>query len=91
MGDKNNIIEVGSGDTLVKTGHAIIKAIYAQPGDRTWVIRDGTSAAGTLVMTVVNDANNHFEAPYINHPVKNGIFVDNTVAGTGGTIVVVYE
>jgi len=91
MGDKNNISETDATDLLVKTGHGILKAIYVQPGDRTWIIRDGTSAAGTAVMTVVANANNHFEAPYINHPMNSGIFIDNTVAGASGTIVLVFE
>lgn len=91
MGDKNQIIEVTCSDTLVKTGHAVIKAIYAQPGDRAWIIRDGTTVAGAVVMTITANANNHFEAPYINHPVRDGLFIDNTTSGTTGTLVVVYE
>jgi len=46
MGDKNNIVEVECTDTTVKTGHGVIKAIYAQPGDRVWVVRDGISVGG---------------------------------------------
>jgi len=53
MGDKNNIAEVECTDTLVKSGHGIIKAIYAQPGDRVWVVRDGDSvAAATGTVTL---------------------------------------
>jgi hypothetical protein len=46
MGDKNNIVEVECTDTVAKTGHGVIKAIYAQPGDRVWVVRDGVSVGG---------------------------------------------
>ncbi len=54
MGDKNNIQEVEGVDKTVKIGHGIIKAIYvSRPGDRVWVIRDGTSsnqATGTVTV-----------------------------------------
>ncbi len=57
MGDKNNIQEVEGVDKTVKTGHAIIKAIYVtRPGDRVWVVRDGTSscqATGTVTFCTV--------------------------------------
>jgi len=91
MGDKNNIREAAGADVAVKTGHGIIKSIYATQGDRTWIVRDGTSAAGALVVTVSTTITSMYSAPYINHPVNTGIFIDNTVAGTVGTIVVIYE
>jgi ACT domain-containing protein len=49
-----------------------------------------TGGAGAKVMTVTGNANNHFSAPYINHPVNTGIFID-AVSGTTGTITVIYE
>ena len=92
MGDKNQIVAVTDTDTLAKTGHGIIKAIYETTGgDRTWVIRDGTTAGGTALFTITQGTNNRFEAPYINHPVRDGLFIDNTAAGTGGEILVVFE
>lgn len=57
MGDKNNIIEVTITDTIVKTGHGILKALYVTvAGDNTWIIRDGvssTAATGTFTLTCV--------------------------------------
>lgn len=93
MGDKNNVATALGADLLVKTGHGVIKAVYATSGDRTWVIRDGTSAAGAEVFTIVLNAlaNGPVLMPYINHPVADGIFIDNTAAGVTGQIIVVFE
>jgi len=91
MGDKNNIREAAGADVAVKTGHGIIKAIYATQGDRTWIIRDGTDATGELVATIATTITSTVSMPYVNHPVNTGIFIDNTVAGTVGTIQVIYE
>jgi len=91
MGDKNNLAEAAGSDLLVKTGHGIIKSIYATQGDRTWIIRDGTTAGGTALITVSTTITSMYSAPYVNHPVNGGIFIDNTVAGALGTIVVIYE
>jgi len=93
MGDKNNIVEVGMCDVLVKTGHSILKSIYtSQTGDRDWVIRNGVDACGTAVMTVdlVGATSGEISMPYINKPMNCGIFVD-IGAGTVGTIVIVFE
>ena len=93
MADKNNLVEVAGSDVLAKTGHGIIKAIYVNPTDRTWIIRDGTSVSGTALFTVGSAAaaNGPISMPYINHPCSDGIFVDNTTAGTVGTLVIVFE
>lgn len=94
MGDKNRTAEIAATDTLVKTGHGILKAVYTPSvGDRTWVIRDGTDATGTVILTVLQGAaaNGHFSAPYVNTPFATGLFVDNTAAGAAGTVLIIFE
>ena len=89
MGDKNNAVEVVGTDVLAKSGHAILKSIYVTTsGDRTYTIRDGTSAAGTAIFTMT--ANVAGSMPYINHPFRDGLFIDNT-GGTSGTLLVIFE
>jgi len=94
MGDKNNVAETcGATDLLVKTGHGIIKAIYmTQPGDNVWEVVDGTDGTGETMFIIsgIAAANGLFLAPYINHPVSTGIFIDHT-GGTGGKLLIVYE
>ena len=91
MGDKNNIAEAAGVDVAVITGHGVIKAIYATQADRTWIIRDGIDATGAIVATIATTITSTVSMPYVNHPVNTGIFIDNTVAGTVGTIQVVFE
>lgn len=90
MGDKNNTSFVTSSNTLAKTGHGVLKAIYqTQTGDRIFSIYDGTSAAGTLIVSTEAGTGVHL-LPYINHPVKDGLFI-NVDSGTTGSVLVVYE
>ena len=93
MGDKNNVVEVTAGDLLVKSGHAILKAVYmTEPGDNQWEIVDGTDGTGVTIFTVDGQAaaNGLVLMPYINHPMNTGIFIDH-ISGTLGRLLVVYE
>ena len=93
MGDKNNLTEVLGSDLLIKTGHGIIKSIYCTPGDRTWILRDGVTVGGVALFTIAMGAvgNGTLSMPYINHPCRDGIFVDNTAAGTLGSLIIIWE
>lgn len=94
MGDKNQLSRVTTTDTIAKTGHGVLKAIYIDtPGDIIFRVYDGITAAGALLFEIDTDSatSGHlFTAPYINHPVNTGIFID-VVSGTTGSLVVIYE
>lgn len=90
MGDKNNVSYVTCADVLAKTGHGVIKSVYqATTGDRVFSIYDGTTCSGTLILTTEAGTGVH-TMPYINHPVKDGLFI-NVDSGTTGSILIVYE
>jgi hypothetical protein len=93
MGDKNNTVRITCTSTQVKTGHAVLKAVYVTvPGDSIYEIIDGTCDAHTTVVNL--DLTSATFAPilmpYINHPIRDGLRVQ-VVSGTTGEILVVYE
>jgi hypothetical protein len=94
MGDKNNLVRVTTTDVLAKTGHGVLKAIYEDTsGDHIFNIYDGVNTCGELLFSVDEDSPNSahmFSAPYINHPLKTGLFID-ALSGTTGSIVIIFE
>jgi hypothetical protein len=75
IGQVGNDIDISSPDTTITASGATL-----------------TGGDGDSIFTVDNNAitNGPILMPYINHPVKDGIYVDHT-AGTTGRVVVVYE
>ncbi len=93
MGDKNAIGRITSASIQLRTGHGILKAAYiATAGDRIFEIIDGTLDGDETILSI--DAGSAtqapFLAPYLNHPMADGIRVQ-VVSGTTGELIVVYE
>jgi len=90
MDSKNNTVAVTNTNTIAKTGHGILKAVYITiSGNRVFSIYDGTSGSGELLFTIEATTGNHFLS-YINVPVRDGLFI-NVDSGTTGNLLVLYE
>ena len=75
IGTEANLIDISSAQgTIVASG----ATLSGGNGDSIFTVDNNTITNGPILM------------PYINHPVKNGIYIDHT-AGTTGRLVVIYE